>query len=73
MAKAKPITISTVDREVLESLMRTRTIQASIMNRARIILLKADGESVNSIADQVGLNRNSVMLCLRKVNSKKVV
>ena len=66
MAKAKPITISTEDRELLESLMRTRTIQASIMNRARIILLKADGESVDSIADKVGLNRNSVLLCLRK-------
>ena len=71
MAKAKPITISTEDRELLESLMRTRTIQASIMNRARIILLKADGESVDSIADKVGLNRNSVPLAF--VNSKKVV
>lgn len=66
MAKAKPITLSTEDRELLESLMRARTIQASIMNRARIILLKADGESVDSIADKVGLNRNSVLLCLRK-------
>lgn len=66
MAKAKPLALSTEDRELLESLMRTRTIQASIMNRARIILLKADGESIDSIADKVGLNRNSVLLCLRK-------
>lgn len=66
MAKARPLEISTEDRELLESLIRTRTIQASIMNRARIILLKADGESTDSIADKVGLNRNSVLLCLRK-------
>ena len=66
MAKARPLELSVEDRELLESLMRTRTIQASIMNRARILLLKADGESVDSIADKVGLNRNSVLLCLKK-------
>ena len=66
MAKAKPLALNTEDRELLEALIRTRTIQASIMNRARIILLKADGESIDSIADKVGLNRNSVLLCLRK-------
>lgn len=66
MAKAKPLALTTEDRELLEALIRTRTIQASIMNRARIILLKADGESIDSIADKVGLNRNSVLLCLRK-------
>lgn len=66
MAKAKPLELNTEDRELLEALIRTRTIQASIMNRARIILLKADGESIDSIAEKVGLNRNSVLLCLKK-------
>ena len=66
MAKAKPLELNTEDRELLEALIRTRTIQASIMNRARIILLKADGESTDSIAEKVGLNRNSVLLCIRK-------
>lgn len=42
------------------------------MNRARIILLKADGESVDSIADKVGLNRNSVLLRLRKFKESGV-
>lgn len=66
MAKAKPLTLTNDDRELLESLIRTRTIQASIMNRARILLLKADGESTDQIAEKVGLNRNSVLLCLKK-------
>lgn len=66
MAKARPLVISAEDRKLIESLLRTRTIQASIMNRARIILLKADDESTDSIADKVGLNRNSVLSCLRK-------
>ena len=53
-------------REHLKALLRTRTIQAQIMNRARILLLKANGESVDTIAEKVGLNRNSVLLCLKK-------
>ena len=66
MANAKPLTITDEDRETLEALVRTRTLQAQIVTRARIILLKADGESIDAIADKVSLNRNSVMLCLKK-------
>ena len=66
MAKAQPLELTQDQRNHLEALLRTRTIQAQIMNRARIILLKADGESVDAIAEKVGLNRNSVLLCLKK-------
>ncbi len=66
MANAKPLIISDEDRETLEALVRTRTLQAQIVTRARIILLKAEGESIDAIADKVALNRNSVMLCLKK-------
>lgn len=66
MAHTKPLIVTDDDRETLESLTRTRTLQAQIVTRARIILLKADGESIDAIADKVNLNRNSVMLCLKK-------
>lgn len=66
MAHAKPLTVTDDDRETLEALTRTRTLQAQIVTRARIILLKAAGESIDAIADKVSLNRNSVMLCLKK-------
>lgn len=66
MAKAQPITLTIEDRELLETLVRTRTVQAQLMNRARILLLKADGESTDTIADKVGMNRNSVLLCVKK-------
>ena len=66
MAKAQPLELTQDQRDHLEALLRTRTIQAQIMNRARIILLKAGGESVDAIAEKVGLNRNSVLLCLKK-------
>lgn len=66
MAKAKPITLSEEDRSRLVSITKTRTLQAQTVTRARILLLKADGESVDAIADKVDLNRNSVLLCLKK-------
>ncbi len=34
------------------------------MARARILLLKADGHTVDDMADEVGLNRKSVMPCV---------
>ncbi len=68
MAKAKPLTLSFEDRSRLETITKTRTLQAQTVTRARILLLKADGESIDSIAEKVGLNRNSVLLCLKKYN-----
>lgn len=60
------IELTNADREYLQLQTRTRTIQAQTVNRARIILLKADGISIDEIADKVGMNRKSVMLCLKK-------
>ena len=64
--KASVINLSADDREYLEAQTRARTIQAQTVNRARILLLKADGCSIDDIADKVGINRKSVMLCLNK-------
>ena len=66
MAKASRIAISEKDRMYLESLVRSRTMQAQIVQRARIILLKAEGIAIDGIADTVGINRKSVMLCIKK-------
>ena len=64
--KASTITLSNDDRSYLEMQTRARTIQAQTVNRARILLLKADGTSIDDIADKVGMNRKSVMLCINK-------
>ena len=58
--KATTITLSTEDREFLELQTRARTIQAQTVNRARILLLKADGNPIDAIADKVGLNRKNL-------------
>ena len=60
--KASVITLTVEEREYLEAQTRARTIQAQTVNRARILLLKADGCSIDDIADKVGINRKR-MLC----------
>ena len=64
--KTTTIALSNDDRSYLEAQTRARTIQAQTVNRARILLLKAEGASIDSIADKVGMNRKSVMLCINK-------
>ena len=66
MANAKPLVLSSEDHKWLETIVRTRTLQAQVVTRARILLLKEAGDSVNVIAEKVDLNRNSVLLCLKK-------
>lgn len=64
--RASSIVLSNDEREYLELQTRARTIQAQTVTRARILLLRADAVSIDAIADKVGLNRCSVMLCLKK-------
>lgn len=64
--KASSIELSNEEREYLELQTRARTIQAQTVTRARILLLRANAISIDAIADKVGLNRCSVMLCLKK-------
>lgn len=64
--RASSIELSNEEREYLERQTRARTIQAQTVTRARILLLRADSVSIDSIADKVGINRCSVMLCLKK-------
>jgi len=66
MAKPQKLELSQEDREYLEALVRTRTTQSQIVSRAKILILKADGHSIDAIAEKLDLNRNSVMLCLSK-------
>lgn len=64
--KATTINLTSEEQIYLEKQVRSRTNQAQTVNRARILLLKAEGHSIDDIADKVGLNRKSVMLCLSK-------
>ena len=63
---AGSITLTPQERSYLELQTRSRTIQAQTVCRARILLLRADGTPIDTIAEKVDINRCSVMLCLKK-------
>ncbi len=69
MANAKAITITDDDYEYLQSLTRQRTIQAQIVDRAKILIYKAQGDANQAIADRLDVNINTVKLCLNKFKS----
>jgi transposase len=66
MAVKGIVEVTIEDREYFNSLVRSRTTQAQIVQRARIILLRSEGMAIDAIADKVGINRKSVMLCIEK-------
>lgn len=57
-----PLVVTETDREELERRVRANTIQARAAQRARIVLLAADGMSNRDIATRVGLHHNQVGL-----------
>jgi transposase len=49
------------DREVLESWLRAPSLRAGLAQRARIVLLAADGFAVKDIVDRVGVSKPTVI------------
>ena len=66
MAHSKSITLTAADEEYLRGLVMKRTIQAQVVDRAKILLYKAQGDSNQAIADRIDVNINTVKLCLSK-------
>jgi transposase len=66
MAHSKSIELTNDEIDYLQSLTRTRTIQAQVVDRARMLLYKAQGESNGDIATRLDVNINTVKLCLSK-------
>ena len=49
------------DREVLESWLRAPSLRAGLVQRARIVLLAADGVPVKDIVERVGVSKPTVI------------
>jgi len=58
--RSKPLVLRAGDRELLGGWLRSSTIRAGLAQRARIVLLAADGESSTRIAELVGVSRATV-------------
>ena len=59
--RAQPLGLRSGDRELLESWTRSSSIRAGLAQRARIVLLAADGVSNTEIAELVGVSRPTVI------------
>ena len=58
--------LSDEDRDYLKALSKKRTIQAQVVDRARILLYKADGMTFQQIADKLAISTATVRLCISK-------
>ena len=58
------IELSHEEQDYLTSLIKTRTIQAQVVDRARILLWKSEARSDKSIADSLGISVNTVRRCI---------
>ena len=56
-----PLRLRYGDREKLVSLTRSSTVTAGVAQRARIVLLAADGVSNTEIASRTGVSRPTVI------------
>jgi len=55
-----PLTLSSEEREQLESLIASRSLPHGLVRRARIVLLAAEGMTNRAISDKVGVSSVSV-------------
>lgn len=66
MNTPKPLSLTTEHKERLEKLVKSGMTPAIIVQRAKILLLKADGLSNEAIADKLGINKRTVLLWTQK-------
>ena len=57
MRKAQPVTLSVSDPATLEQWTRSRTLPARQVERARLLLLAAQGRQDKEIAGELGCHR----------------
>lgn len=62
------LALSNEDKNYLKSLSKKRTIQAQVVDRARILLYKAEGMTFEEIAEKLAVSTATVRLCISKFN-----
>jgi transposase len=72
MTRKKPVMLSDKQKEMLTRLSKSRIEEARRVQRAKILLMAADGDGDLKIAGAVGLNKNSVRNTIAKFHSMGV-
>ena len=58
--------LSDEDKDYLKTLSKKRTIQAQIVDRAKILLYKSEGMTFSDIAEKLAVSSSTVRLCISK-------
>ena len=58
--RAAKVTLSPAQRRILERFSRTRTLNASLVERSRVLLQASEGRETLSIAQTLGVDRQRV-------------
>ena len=58
--KLEPLVLSADERQVLEGWARRRKTSQALALRSRIVLARADGESITDVAADLGVSRDTV-------------
>ena len=61
MSLTVPVQVSPGDRDVLEGWLRSPSMRAGVVQRARIVLLAGDGVGTGEIAHRVGTSKQTVI------------
>jgi transposase len=61
-----PIHLSEAEKDHLHSIVQKGTVEARVYRRAKVLLLKSEGLSNESIADKLDITVPTVRLCLQK-------
>ncbi len=69
MSRAAPLTLRTGDRPRLEALIRSTSVRAGLAQRARIVLLAAEGLSNAEIAQRLYLSERTVETHMRNIHA----
>lgn len=70
--KASPVTLSTEEKGTLENMANSRTAPYRKVQRARIILLAAEGMTNTAIAQEVELQRSMVVQWRQRFNAERL-
>ena len=60
------LALSDEDKDYLKTLSKKRTIQAQIVDRAKILLYKSEGMTFSDIAEKLAVSSATVRLCVSK-------
>ena len=71
-ANTYSIALSNDEQAYLKSLIKTRTIQAQVVDRARMLLWKSEAKPDKTIADSLGVTVNTVRRCITRYNSSGI-